>query len=317
MRLVWLFTALLCFLSNIGFVLNQTPTPVANVTLNNPITTVAGIYSQTTFSGDNGPATSASFTSLQGCTIDYIRNILYVCDDHRIRAINMNTNTITTLLGSTIGYAGDGGQLSNARLNATVGLAINPYLNLLYIADTGNHVIRVVDIGAGRIDLLAGTPHTRGYGGDGGSASTALLNAPSSLQLDVANNILYVSDYNNYVIRKIQINSRNISLLAGIPTVSGYNNDSGPATNITIKSINQLGFDMINNQLYFVDGSSYLLRKVDLNTNIVYRVGGNAGQAGDGNDGGPALSSYFRGPIGVAVFPQYSSVYHICWYQIQ
>src|SRR5712675_1497604 len=64
----------------------------------------------------------------------------------------------------------------------------------LYIAETGNHVIRKVDL-AGNITTIVGTG-TQGFSGDAGPATSATLDSPQGLALDTKNN-LYLADTHN------------------------------------------------------------------------------------------------------------------------
>jgi uncharacterized protein (TIGR03437 family) len=103
------------------------------------ITTVAGNGSSG-FSGDGGPATSAQLTSPTGIAVDAAGN-LYISDLYRVRKVS-TTGVISTIGGNGIqGYLGDGGIATNSELNSVNGLSVDPSGNV-YIADTGNNVIR-------------------------------------------------------------------------------------------------------------------------------------------------------------------------------
>lgn len=108
------------------------------------ITTVAGNGS-VGYSGDNGPATSASFAYMTGIAVDLEGNI-YIADtsNNVVRWVDAATGIITTLAGEgTKGYSGDGGPATTARLDGPLDVAVDKAGNV-YIADTGNAVIRVV-----------------------------------------------------------------------------------------------------------------------------------------------------------------------------
>jgi DNA-binding beta-propeller fold protein YncE len=97
------------------------------------------------FSGDGGPATQA--------TINYPRDMefgpdgrLYIADsdNHRVRAVDMDTGIITTVAGSgELGFDGDGGPANLAKLARPFGIGFDPLGNL-FIADTFNNRIRKV-----------------------------------------------------------------------------------------------------------------------------------------------------------------------------
>ncbi len=155
------------------------------------ISTVAGNHSQG-YTGDQGPATSASLSEVSGIAVDASGN-LYVADwvNGRIRKVtpgaggNIGQGIITTVAGSSAqGYAGAGGLAANAFLNAPQGVAVDPAGNL-YIADTDNSVIRKVTVGTGIITTVAGNS-AYGDSGDGGAATSAELKNPVGVAVDGA-----------------------------------------------------------------------------------------------------------------------------------
>jgi sugar lactone lactonase YvrE len=143
------------------------------------ITTVAGNGSKS-FSGDNGPATSAAVNNPYGVAVDSAGN-LYIADtlNNRIRKVNASTGIITTVAGrSQFGlFSGDNGPATSAELNNPYGVAVDSFGNL-YIADTLNNRIREVNASTGIITTVAGNG-TSGYGYiDGVPATSAELTPP-------------------------------------------------------------------------------------------------------------------------------------------
>lgn len=120
---------------------------------------------------------------------------------HRVRKLSVG-GVIATVAGtsSVAGFAGDGAPAVNARLNRPSGIATDRAGNL-YIADTANHRIRRVDALTGIITTIAGNG-SRGFAGDHGLATAAMLNEPSSLALDGAG-VLYIGDSGNERIRAV------------------------------------------------------------------------------------------------------------------
>ena len=131
---------------------------------------------------------------------------------------------LTTVAGTgTSGYSGDNGPATSAQMSQQEGVAIDGAGNV-YIADTFNHRIRKVDTN-GIITTVAGTGKAD-YAGDGGPATGAALNAPSSVALDSAGN-LFITDMRNNVIRKVDTKGI-ITTVAGNGK-SGESGDGGPA----------------------------------------------------------------------------------------
>src|ERR1035438_1185277 len=121
--------------------------------------------------GDGGTAVTAQLNFPMGIVVDAAGN-LFVADRDAsvVRKIAVN-GTISTVAGSgTPGFAGDGGAAASAQINGPFDVAVDSSGNL-YIADTGNEVVRKVSPD-GTISTVAGTG-TRGYQGDGGAARDA------------------------------------------------------------------------------------------------------------------------------------------------
>jgi sugar lactone lactonase YvrE len=158
------------------------------------------------FSGDNGAAVSAQLYGPNGLAVDSTGN-LYIAEsfNHIIRRVDAVTGIITTVAGvgtavnPTGAYSGDGGPAKSASLNSPKGVAVDKLGNI-YIADTSNHSIRMVEASNGNIyHLSGGLPE---FSGDNGPAGSAQLNAPTGVTLDAAGN-LYIADSKNNRVRKI------------------------------------------------------------------------------------------------------------------
>lgn len=195
------------------------------------------------FDGDGGPATSAKLD--HPCSIDFdSAGNLYIADtyNHAIRKVD-STGTISTFAGR--GRAGDG-QATSARLLSPYGLAVDSNDNV-YIADTQHHRLRKVDT-AGILSTIAGTG-TKGFGGDGGPATSAQLHAPNRIAIDGSGNV-YFSDNWNQRVRKVN-SAGIISTVVG----GGTSRDSdyeGPATGVRLS--NPEGIAVISSgSLYVVD----------------------------------------------------------------
>jgi sugar lactone lactonase YvrE len=181
------------------------------------ISTYAGGGTGTAGMGDGGPATSAVLGSIGGIFIDPSRNV-YISSTNRVRKVTDATGIINTIAGTASdGYSGDGGPATSALLFDPTGLAFDAKGNL-YIADSGNNVIREVNAATGTITTIAGTVvtgvTTSNYSGDGGPATSAQLNQPTSVIFDAAGN-LYFSDTGHGAIRKVDMTTGIISTAVG------------------------------------------------------------------------------------------------------
>jgi len=243
------------------FIADFSSNRIRKVTPAGIISTIAGTGSAS-FSGDGGTATAATLNSPTGLCLDTSGNI-YIADygNNRIRKIN-KSGIISTVAGSsTSGFSGDGGLATAATLrnpyDVTADIAGN-----LYIADFLNHRIRKVTLD-GIINTIAGSGATGnnngGFGGDGGLATAAVLNAPARLIVDSFLNI-YIADYGNHRIRKVANTTGFISTVAGNGSAA-FAGDGAAATAASINTPIGLALDTLGN-LLIADLNNHRIRKV-------------------------------------------------------
>ncbi|HWF86008.1 MAG TPA: hypothetical protein VG222_14215, partial [Vicinamibacterales bacterium] len=191
---------------------------------------VVGISGKTGFSGDNGPALKAQLDTPDGVCIAPDGDLV-VADSHndRIRRIDKPTRVVTTVAGSgNNGYDGDEKPATEAALNTPSAVACAPNGDI-YIADTLNYRVRVVDARTGLIHTVAGdgSPGDNDDIGDYGPAVSAHLNMPADVQL-APNGDIYIADTHHNRIRKVNPVSHLIMTVAGSGTF-GPGGDDGPA----------------------------------------------------------------------------------------
>ena len=252
--------------------------------------------------GDGGPATSAML-NVSGIALDGADNLFIAgADSHCVRKVDASTGNISTIAGAggysqrhEGGFGGDGGPAVSAMLHSPEGVALEAAGNL-YIADRFNHRIRKVDAATGNILTIAGMGNA-GFGGDGDTATAAMLDHPEGLALDAANN-LYVADSGNHRIRKVDASTGNISTIAGTGK-RGFGGNGGPARSALLNSPEGVALDAAGN-LYLSDTGNHCIRKVDVSTGNILTVAG-TGECGFGGDGGPAASAMLNEPNGIAL----------------
>jgi sugar lactone lactonase YvrE len=215
---------------------------------------------------------------------------LYFFTDNCLFKIDLSGN-LTRIAGtSRPGFSGDGGAATSAQLNQPAGVAIDTTGNL-YIADSGNQRIRRIT--GGVIITIAGTG-TAGYSGDNGAATSALLNAPQGLAVDIAGN-LYFADSGNNVIRKITTPSSTSGIIYTVAGNGQRGNYSGNGSPLTAEFNAPVGVavDTLGN-VYVADTNNQLVREISA-SGIVTTIAG-TGAAGYSGDGIAAASAQLNYP---------------------
>jgi uncharacterized protein (TIGR03437 family) len=243
-------------------------------------------------SGDGTPALNAQLQFPDGIAFDPAGNLYFTeRDANLIRRIS-TTGIITTFAGTgASGYAGDGGAAISAQFNGPTGLTFDQAGNL-FVADTGNNVVRRI-APDGTVTKVAGSGYA-GYGGDGGPAIRADLNAPQGVAVDTSG-YLYIADTFNNRVRRVAADGSIATFVAnGYP---GFSGDGGPAGGATLFFPTDVAVDSAGN-LYIADLGDSRIRKVA--AGIIGTIAGSAALA-PAADGFSATSIRLSGPTGLAV----------------
>jgi sugar lactone lactonase YvrE len=245
------------------------------------ITTVAGngtfCPNPTTACGDNGPATSAELNAPYGVFVDSAENI-FIADtqDYKIREVAASNGYITTVAGNGTQCTqpampcGDGAAATGAQLDFPSGVFVDLSENI-YIADEFDNRIRAVNTSATQpvtiagvviqpsdIATLAGTG-ARGYAGDGAAATSALLNTPFGVFVDLSGDI-FIADTGNTVIREVVAATGDIQTVAGNNT-QGFSGDGSQATSAELYLPLGLFGDSVGD-LFIADTSNSRIREL-------------------------------------------------------
>jgi DNA-binding beta-propeller fold protein YncE len=145
----------------------------------------------------------------------------------------------------------------------------------------------------------------KGFAGDGGPASEALLNGPFDVCFDRAGN-LYFSDTFNNRIRRVDAASGVIATVAGNGE-KGFSGDGGTATGAALDEPYGIVIDSAGN-LYIADRLNRRVRRVDAATGVITTLAG-TGEAAYGGDGGPAEQAGLAEPNGLAFGPGETRLY--------
>lgn len=243
------------------------------------ISTVAG-SGKFGFSGSGGPATSAQLGYPWAVALDASGNF-YIADrnDNVVWKVAAASSTISIVAGNgTYGFAGDGGAATQAEFSNPYAVAVDKGGNL-YIADSGNARVRVVNAATGIITTFAGGGQPASGLGDGGPAAEAKLGDVQGLAFDSSWN-LYIADSSNDRIREVNATTGVISTVAGGVGTNGPLGDGGAATSASMWPIS-IALDKQNN-LYLVDAQNARVRKIESGIITTVAGGGNPGPDADG-----------------------------------
>ncbi len=242
-------------------------------------------------------ATSAEMYAPTAVVVDSVGDIIIadapnhvvweVVEGSTASGLSVPAGTIITIAGTnTGGYSGDGGLSGLAELDFPTGVAIDK-ANNIYIADSGNNVIREITSATGDINTIVG-----------GAATIQQLNDPESVLVDSAGN-LYISEQDGMRISKFS--NGNLTVLAGNGYI-GYSGDNGPAADASLNEPTAIALDS-QGYLYICDTDNSVIRKVSpdgiITTIAGQEIGGEPtpGYYGDGGFATNALLSFPRGII--------------------
>ena len=269
------------------YVADQVYNSIRRIDTQNNVTLYAGGTSST---GDfvDANSTTARFNNPSGIKRDS-SGFLYIADagNHRIRRIDLQAN-VTTYSGRGFFRGATNGSSLLSRFNNPQGMAYDSQGNL-YIADTGNHRIRMVDT-QGNVTTFAGTGTAGLFEGP---RLQARFSSPTALVFDTNGN-LFITDASNFRVRMIDPTGEVTTFAGGTSTGTA----DGAATDARFSSsMTEIIRDNQNN-LYITDRGNHRIRVITP-AGIVSTLAGST--SGFLNALGTAAR--FNGPRGLAIGP--------------
>jgi len=234
----------------------------------------------------DGPVAAARYRSPAGLVVDSAGDLL-VADtrNHTIRRITPD-GEVTTLAGAEGVPGSADGAGAEARFNLPAALALDSATGLVYVADSGNNAVRAVTPG-GEVSTLA---------------VPAGLSRPAGIAAgeDGSGHALFVADTGNAAVRRIDLDTLEVTTLAGVPGTAG-DLDGAPGTALlnAPAGLAWAGNDL--SQLYLADAGNHSIRRISLQGEVATLAGGPGGAAGSADGQGPAAR--FSGPQGLALDP--------------
>ncbi len=285
-------------------------------------------YSISTVAGggpNNLNALEASIGYPESIAFDAAGNA-YVAESFAHQVLKISTAGMVTVVAGngTAGYSGDGGAATGATLGdyGPQGVFVDSSGNI-FIADTGNSVVREVSAGTGNIQTVAGVEYDSGdgnacqSGGDGGPALSAHLCLPYGVVVDAAGD-LFIADFGNSAVREVVEGTGNMQTVAGTLGTPGFV-DGVTATKAELDLPGGVALDAAGN-IVIADTFNSVIRVVNPGTQsvtvagttipagFIQTIAGTQYDSYDGSacnkttgDGGPAASGSLCLPFGVFV----------------
>jgi DNA-binding beta-propeller fold protein YncE len=244
-----------------------------------------------TTEGGNVPATEAKLVAPFG--IDFDKDgAAYLVELTGQRVLRIDAKGILHVIAGdgNKGDGGDGGPAAKAQFNGMHSLAIGGD-GLVYLADTWNNRIRVIDPKNGTINAFAGTGK-KGFGGDGGPALQAEFTGVFCIAFDAKKERMIVTDLDNRRIRAIDMKTKIVTTIAGNGQ-RGVPADGSDAKTSPLVDPRAAAIDSKSN-VYILERGGHALRVVDASGKI--RTVAGTGKGGYSGDGGDALKAQLNGP---------------------
>jgi sugar lactone lactonase YvrE len=258
------------------------------------ITTIAG-NGITQYIGDGAPATNFSLGGPAGICLDKKGNI-YIANLYTARISKLAHDTLSTIVDTSgeSGYTGNGGRADTATITNPNSICMDTAGNL-YITDLFYHVVRKVSV-SGIITTICGAGSS-GFSGDGGPGLLATMDRPHGVCTDRVGN-LYIADYGNHRIRKMNFRTGTITTVAGTG-VNGFSGENGAAASMDLSFPNSICSDAGGN-IYFSEYGNNRVRRIDAATGQLNTVAGNGSHAFAG-DGDLAINASLNQPNSVFI----------------
>ncbi len=255
------------------------------------------------FEGDGGPGLTSALAFPRGVAVGPSGRVYFAdSTNHRVRRIEADGRVRTVAGSGLAGFSGDGGLAATAELNVPTEVAVDAAENL-YIADSGNHRVRLVTPD-GLITTFAGSgpagPGNGGFDADGRQAAAARLNGPTGVAVDTAGNV-FIADTSNQRIRAV--NSAGVIRTVAGSGVAGSGGDGGPAPAAQLNLPRGVALDA-GGVLFISDQFGNRIRRVltplTVPAGLITTIAGD-GTPGFAGDGGRATAARLNLPGAVAI----------------
>lgn len=266
------------------------------------VTTVAG--SKDPEGTVDGPSAVARFVSPEGLAANDDGSVVLVSDSaaNVIRRIDAAAGMVSTLAGAPDAPGSADGPAKDARFRSPGDLVWDVPKRRVFVADVGNHSVRVIDLATSTVATLVGVAGSPGS--TDGAIADARLASPQVLAFDASSETLYVGEAASSStlaggradIRVVDLSKRTVATLAGGAPASPP--ADGPLGTASFASIAGLGLDISGKRLYVSESSRATIRVVDMAAKTVSLFAGKDNEKGPAD--GDVNAARFASPAGMA-----------------
>jgi NHL repeat len=192
--------------------------------------------------------------------------------NNTITAIDVVSHSISIVAGATFQQGSNDGTGPAARFNSPDGVA--RVGRNLYVSDTNNSDIRMINLDSGAVTTVAGVANLSGS--EDGHGTSAHFNLPTDLATD--GTAIYICDEGNNTVRRMNLADGTVTTIGGQAQQSGKKD--GPAAKSLFNEPRGIAVD--GNKVYVSDAGNNVIREIDLSNMTVSTLAG-TGEQGDVN----------------------------------
>lgn len=210
---------------------------------------------------------------------------------HQIALLDSEAREVTRYGDGCAGF--DDGDRDTATFRDPQGLAASD--TTLYVADTGNHALRAIDLASGRVTTLAGTGKRGRILGNPGEARTTALASPWDIVL--VDTVLAFANAGTHQLGALDPDQGIVARLAGSGSEAI---DDGPAPHAALAQPSGLAYDPQTGRIFFADSETSSVRYLQLGDDHEVRTLIGSGLFDFGRVDGPFASARLQHPLGVS-----------------
>jgi sugar lactone lactonase YvrE len=237
----------------------------------------------------NGQGVYALFRDVQSTLL--VGDTVYVGDDGVLRTVSLADGMVGTVAGVGKRVAFDVDAIERGALLEPGGIVVSPPDHAAFVAGGSVPVVHRIDLATGATTVFAGSPQVQGF--VDASGLDAQFASVTAIATD-GRGTLFVADPNNHAVRAIRIATREVSTIAGTPSLCG--NDDGALEKTTF--CDPAGLAYGRGSLFVADAGTQTVRRIDLENGKVSTLAGEPFARGDVD--GTGRGARFSSPTGLA-----------------